>query len=83
MVKGLNPGRVGILGPGLDGQGALAGSRRSGNRVKQGSRQVAKAEPVQSRQGQQDGIGLAALQLGNTGINIASRHHDLKIGPDA
>jgi hypothetical protein len=42
---------------------------------------VAQAQAVQARLGQQDGVGLAALQLGQAGVDIAAQHDDLEVGP--
>ena len=72
--------RPSVVAARLDGDGALPDRRQKVVDVEHRGRRVRQAEPLQSGQRQQRGVGRALVELAQARLDIAAQRHDPEIG---
>src|SRR5579872_3020358 len=75
------PGRVPIGLASLDGQRALTRRGRTVDRIDDRGDAPVEPEPLQSRQRQNDGVGLATVELGQARVDVATQVDQLQVRP--
>jgi hypothetical protein len=72
---------LGIAGTALDRDRALGGGRDEAWRAQALADAFAQAQPLQAGGGQDDGVVIAGIELGQTGIDVAAQVAQLQVGP--
>lgn len=71
-----------VVGPGLDGQGALGGGGDKFRRIENERDSIAQAKPLQARPRQQDRVELARIELLQSRLHVTPKRRRLDVGSE-
>src|SRR5690606_14708286 len=80
VVQGAGPGGVDVALARLQGQGALTRRGQEGVQRQALTDDLAEAETVEARTGQQDGVEVAVALPLQPGVDVAAQHFDVQVG---
>ena len=81
VAQAREPGRASVRLAGLDGEGALAGRGRRAFGIDHLADLAAQTQADQPRRGQDDGVRLATVELGQARVDIAAQRQDFEVWP--